>query len=126
MTEKQNAGMKVYYYVASFVLLMFILFYANNLVSQLSEILIQPPLRLSVIRINYEDAKAQLLWEKHGPNGSGSVTREEVEEFVLQRQQEYRKSALRHTYSMIARNAIYLVIMIPVHVYHWKAALSLE
>jgi len=126
MTEKQNAGMKVYYYVASFVLLMFILFYANNLVSQLSEILIQPPLRLSAIRINYEDAKAQLLWEKYGPNGSGSVTREEVEEFVLQREQEYRKSALRHTYSMIARNAIYLVIMIPVHGYHWKAALSLE
>jgi len=39
MTEKQKAGMKVYYYVASFVLLMFVLFYASNLVSQLSGIL---------------------------------------------------------------------------------------
>jgi len=49
MTEKQKAGMKVYYYVASFVLLMFVLFYASNLVSQLSGILVQPP--LSPIRI---------------------------------------------------------------------------
>jgi len=124
MTEKQKAGMKVYCYVASFVLLMFVLFYANNLVSQLSGILVQPP--LSPIRINYEDAKTQLLWEKYGPSGSGSVTREEVEEFILRREQEYRKSALRHTCSIMARNAIYVVIMFPVYMYHWKAALSLE
>jgi len=96
----------------------------QQLGSQLSGILVQPP--LSPIRINYEDAKTQLLWEKYGPNGSGSVTREEVEEFILRREQEYRKSALRHTYSIMARNAIYVVIMFPVYMYHWKAALSLE
>ncbi|WP_012544002.1 hypothetical protein [Coprothermobacter proteolyticus] len=124
MTEKQKAGMKVYYYVASFVLLMFVLFYASNLVSQLSGILVQPP--LSPIRINYEDAKAQLLWEKYGPAGGGSVTPEEVKEFVIQRELQYRKVALRHNYSIAGRNAIYLLIMIPVYWHHWKVALSLE
>jgi len=124
MTEKQKAGTKVYYYVASFVLIMFVLFYASNLVSQLSGILVQPP--LSTIRINYEDAKAQLLWERYGTGGNGSVTPEEVKEFVLQRELQYRKVALRHNYSIAGRNAIYLLIMIPVYWHHWKVALSLE
>jgi len=124
MKEKQNAGIKTYYYVASFVLLMLILFYASNLVSQVVQIMVQPP--VSLIRVNYEDAKAQLLWEKYGPAGGGSVTPEEVKEFVIQRELQYRKVALRHNYSIAGRNAIYLLIMIPVYWHHWKVALSLE
>ena len=124
MKEKQNAGIKTYYYVASFVLLMLILFYASNLVSQIVQILVQPP--VSLIRVNYEDAKAQLLWEKYGPAGGGSVTPEEVKEFVIQRELQYRKVALRHKYSIAVQNAIYLLIMIPVYWHHWKVALSPE
>lgn len=122
--EKQDIARNTYYYVASFVLLMLILFYASNLVSQVVEILVQPP--VSLIRVNYEDAKAQLLWERYGTGGSGSVTPEEVKEFVLQRELQYRKATLRHSYSIASRNAIYLLIMIPVYWHHWKVALSLE
>ena len=108
--EKQDIARNTYYYVASFVLLMLILFYASNLVSQVVEILVQPP--VSLIRVNYEDAKAQLLWERYGTGGNGSVTPEEV--------------APRHSYSIAGRNAIYLLIMIPVYWHRWKAALLLE
>lgn len=122
--EKQDIARNTYYYVASFVLLMLILFYASNLVSQVVEILVQPPVPL--IRVNYEDAKAQLLWEKYGPGANGSITPEELKEFVIQRELQYKEVALRHNYSIAVRNAIYLLIMIPVYWHHWKVALSLE
>ena len=115
---------KVYFYGVSLVLLLLILFNVGSLLWQLVQITVLPPLPSGTW--NYEDAKRQLLWEKYGTTEDVTVTPEEVQAFIEQKERESQQSTLYYNWQVVAKNALYLAVIVPLYWYHWKVARTLE
>ena len=115
---------KVYFYGVSLVLLLLILFNVSSLLWQLVQITVLPPLPSGTW--NYEDAKRQLLWEKYGTTEDVTVTPEEVQAFIEQKERESQQSTLYYNWQVVAKNALYLAVIVPLYWYHWKVARTLE
>jgi len=115
---------KVYFYAVSLVLLLLIIFNVGSLLWQLIQITILPPLPSRMW--NYEDAKRQLLWEKYGTTENVTVTPEEVQAFIEQKEKENQRSTLYYNWQVVVKNALYLAVIAPLYWYHWKVARTLE
>ncbi|MGB4304834.1 MAG: hypothetical protein WBJ18_00800 [Coprothermobacter proteolyticus] len=115
---------KVYFYAVSLVLLLLILFNVGSLLWQLVQITILPPLTAGTW--NYEDAKRQLLWEKYGTTENVTVTPEEVQTFIDQKEKESQRLTLYYNWQVVVKNALYLAVIAPLYWYHWKVARTLE
>jgi len=115
---------KVYFYGVSLVLLLLILFNVGSLLWQVVQITVLPPLPSGTW--NYEDAKRQLLWEKYGTTENVTVTPEEVQGFIEQKERESQQSTLYYNWQVVAKNALYLAVIVPLYWYHWKVARTLE
>jgi len=95
---------KVYFYAVSLVLLLLILFNVGSLLWQLVQITILPPLTAGTW--NYEDAKRQLLWEKYGTTENVTVTPEEVQTFIDQKEKESQRLTLYYNWQVVVKNAL--------------------
>ena len=115
---------KVYFYGVSLVLLLLILFNVGSLLWQVVQITVLPPLPSGTW--NYEDAKRQLLWEKYGTTENVTVTPEEVQGFIEQKERESQQSTLYYNWQVVAKNALYLAVIVPLYWSHWKVARTLE
>ena len=120
----KNTVKQAYFYAVSFILLMMMLYSLNSLVWQVISIVAPPP--LTVGQWNYEDAKRQLLWEKYGTTENVTVTPEEVQAFIEQKERESQQSTLYYNWQVVAKNALYLAVIVPLYWYHWKVARTLE
>ncbi|WP_083916950.1 hypothetical protein [Coprothermobacter platensis] len=115
---------KVYFYAVSLILLIAILTNLTSIVSSLVQIAFPSPVYPS--QRSYNDAKNLLLTEKYGDAKSGTVTPEEVKEFVEQRQRGARESQTFYAKQSLLQHIAYLIIIVPVYWYHWKIARTLE
>jgi len=75
---------------------------------------------------HYEDAKRQLLWEKYGTTENVTVTPEEVQTFIDQKEKESQRLTLYYNWQVVVKNALYLAVIAPLYWYHWKVARTLE
>jgi len=64
---------------------------------------------------NYEDAKRQLLWEKYGTTENVTVTPEEVQTFIDQKEKESQRLTLYYNWQVVAKNALYLAVIVPLY-----------